>query len=798
MANHKHIILDETYKQELPYAPLTQGGGTDTTTPEVDDLHAFADNVRTEYMNAIGSINRHVAEMEFDDVAKGYYFDIQLANANIAESVLNSKRGDVQLMTFSPAADDEHPEKVTATVYVPKHKSDWMPKKLDAYETKRTKSDKPRYEKFINRIKQVESSSILSFVDDKETFRNLNPNLHYNFELWMSNDDEMFANNCAKFNSLGLEMIGAPLKFTDTIVVLINAQPNSLAKVPFALDGINELRIYHKPSELTRADVIEQQAWVELLEESTRDLTNDGSIKIALLDTGVNNGHPLLQRFVSNRDCVAVIATDNADHDGHGTEMAGLSLYGDLAEVVTHGGADVCHRLVSVKMMPSDSEKPNSPDLYGVITEDAVMEARNHGAKLCVMPITEESYCTGEASSWSAAVDQILYNQGECNSLLLVSAGNINEDIPANEDYRNICKDRPIQSPAQSVNAITVGAYTEKVFAAYNPRNAQPIAESGDLSPFSRTSCPWRQMRIKPDIVMEGGNKAIDPLLGQMPMDDLSMVTTNANFRQNQFSCLYATSASTALAAKLVAEIQYANPSISSLSVRALIIHSAQWNDVMKQYDKSERLRMFGYGVPDRNKAIASQETNATFIYEGEMIPFMENADGGCAYHAMHHFQLPWPKQTLMALADTPVKMRVTLSYYIQPSPGRRSYKNLFKYQSAGLAFDVKLPEETLDSFFARHSKAQECDDKMRNRPDRWAIGIENRECSAVQSDWMELTAAQLSECGDIVVFPTTGWWKNRKISNIPNRIPYSLVVSIETPEQDIYTPIAQNIMIEV
>ena len=193
MANHKHIILDETYKQELPYAPLAQGGGADTTTPEVDDLHAFADNVRTEYINAIESINRHVAEMEFDDVAKGYYFDIQLANANIAESVLNSKRGDVQLMTFSPAADEEHPEKVTATVYVPKHKSDWMPKKLDAYETKRTKSDKPRYEKFINRIKQVESSSILSFVDDKETFRNLNPNLHYNFELWMSNDDEMFA-----------------------------------------------------------------------------------------------------------------------------------------------------------------------------------------------------------------------------------------------------------------------------------------------------------------------------------------------------------------------------------------------------------------------------------------------------------------------------------------------------------------------------------------------------------------------------------------------------------------------------
>ena len=41
-----------------------------------------------------------------------------------------------------------------------------------------------------------------------------------------------------------------------------------------------------------------------------------------------------------------------------------------------------------------------------------------------------------------------------------------------------------------------------------------------------------------------------------------------------------------------------------------------------------------------------------------------------------------------------------------------------------------------------------------------------------------------------IVVFPGQGWWKERKLDNVDNSVPYSLIVSIETKETDIYNAV--------
>ena len=72
-----------------------------------------------------------------------------------------------------------------------------------------------------------------------------------------------------------------------------------------------------------------------------------------------------------------------------------------------------------------------------------------------------------------------------------------------------------VDDPAQAWNALTVGAFTEKVdiidpaFAGYTP-----IAPAGELSPRSRTSVAWdRQWPVKPDVVFEGGNLAHDGVL---------------------------------------------------------------------------------------------------------------------------------------------------------------------------------------------------------------------------------------------------------------------------------------------
>ena len=280
---------------------------------------------------------------------------------------------------------------------------------------------------------------------------------------------------------------------------------------------------------------------------------------------------------------------------------------------------------------------------------------------------------------------------------------------------------------------------------------------------------------------MEGGNLAHHDILGNVLPCELGLVTTNPDFNQTPLMSFNATSAATALAARLAARILTANRGISLLSVRALMIHSASWTNEMKALSlkPTEIMKYCGYGVPDEQRALASGDTYATFIVENEIVPF--NADG--TYKEMHFYALPWPKELLLQMHDEKVKLRVTLSYYIEPSPSFKSAFKNYRLGSAGLAFDVNTPGETREQFIARNNKQQEVAEKSKNDSGRWALGVKLRNNSTVQSDWFECTARELAECNEIAIFPQSGWWKYRKIANVHNRIKYSLVVTIETAE---------------
>ena len=133
--------------------------------------------------------------------------------------------------------------------------------------------------------------------------------------------------------------------------------------------------------------------------------------------------------------------------------------------------------------------------------------------------------------------------------------------------------------------------------------------------------------------------------------------------------------------------------------------------------------------------------------------------------------------------------MRITLSYYVKPAPGRGGRNNKYRYPSATLYFDLKNPTETEEQFLARCNQNDSDEDllKSKNDPDRWAIGIKRRKNGTVQSDWFTCTARELAECGKIVVCPSCGWWKERKLQNVDNKIKYSLVVSIKSEKTEIY-----------
>ena len=166
----------------------------------------------------------------------------------------------------------------------------------------------------------------------------------------------------------------------------------------------------------------------------------------------------------------------------------------------------------------------------------------------------------------------------------------------------------------------------------------------------------------------------------------------------------------------------------------------------------------------------------------------------------LHLHELPWPKSVLTEMGETPVRVRVTLSYFIEPNPGRRGWKTRHRYASHGLRFDMKLPTESTDEFHKRlNQKALEEDE---GKPAAaggladWYIG-EARNKGSVHSDIWVGTAADLAERGAIGIYPVSGWWKDqpkRDRSELGAR--YSLIVTIETETEDfdIWTPVAQEI----
>src|SRR5207245_9154118 len=88
----------------------------------------------------------------------------------------------------------------------------------------------------------------------------------------------------------------------------------------------------------------------------------------------------LVQNSLDAQDRYAVNPVWGVEDDGggpgiagHGTEMAGLALYGDLAAILASGDTVALrHRLESVKILPPPAFGRNDPDLYGAVTATGV------------------------------------------------------------------------------------------------------------------------------------------------------------------------------------------------------------------------------------------------------------------------------------------------------------------------------------------------------------------------------------------------------------------------------------------
>lgn len=718
-------------------------------------------------------------------VANGVYVDLEMDKKFIPDSL--GKQDGNGGATIMKVTDKGNNSSVDVTVFVKKDKKDWLEKKVDNYENKNTLKGNPCNEKIIAPINDIVATDTRTLYISASEFDAIPEDGLFRYELWLShskeNDKETIETTLLQ---LGIEKIAEPLLFDGVDVWLIKADKQQLSSLPLSLGYIESIRPYKEPSILTSSNPVNRE-WNELIRNEITYCDDAENVIVGILDSGVNNEQELLKPSLPNeRMGIAIGVQEATDKTDHGTGMAGLALLGDLTDIAYQRNktVDVHHSLSSIKIYENGHETPN--EFYGSVIEEAIDKAANMGASIQCMAITDESSYNGIATSSSAALDESIYHQGLCDRLVLVSAGNVETSGVDSDHYIESCKANAVKSPAQAWNALTVGAYTEK--AAVNDPAYRPLASLGGISPYSCSSFPWNEKRNKPEIVMEGGNVAYHNLLKETAHHDLSLVTTSNNL-QKPLEPFFATSAATGLATRLAARIKVENPRLSMLSIRGLMVHSARWTDEMKRIDNiEERMSLCGYGVPDEDIALYSNEKYTTYIFENQLKPYIEG-DSSNIYGQMHFYDLPWPKELLEEMGSEGVRIRITLSYYVKPSPGYAGRTNKYRYPSATLHFDLKTATETQEEFLCRRNKYEE-GISTKNDTNRWTVKQQKRERGTVQSDWIKCTAADLAEMDKIVVFPGPGWWKNRKLTNVDNIVSYSLIVSIETKETDIYTAV--------
>ena len=825
MGKHRHVIVhDAGEAREYKYVGV--GGGASYRVPARNsrvqhskDLIRSIEKTREELGRVHESPDHEIENVSLEVVGK---------IKNLQTDSLDQRRGKIGIDLRSVV---EREGKRYANVFVPKSRLPSFIKQFERYATEDHRSGKPKHHDLVAGIDEIRTPILQSFwTDDPELFPKDEKEPIW-WEVWVQvrkddQDDAAFTEFVTAVAGTRLRVGSNALQFPEHLVFHVHGTRREWARVFVPLlDRLAELRKAKEiASEFLDLDAGYQRDLVDHL--VARIVAPSGNKPaVCILDYGVSREHPLLRPFLREDDQHVIDPNWTAvdPRENHATEIAGLAVFGTELPTLLGGGSApfTPHGLESVRILNDNA--PNPEESWGWVTQEGVALAEQRSPKrsrvvLLATTANDRGRDRGLPTSWSAAIDQSSAGAlDDARRLYVVSAGNVRSVVRDPEySYPKSNLLHRVEDPAQSWNGLTVGACADLVqirdpeYEGYTP-----LAKQGELSPMSRTSQAWDDevWPIKPDIVLEGGNCARSPQGDVCDLDDLSLLTTSGKFRDEPLTRTLATSAAAAQAARMAAILQSDYSTLWPETIRGLLVHSASWTPSMIQQvpgdsssDCQRRLRCFGYGKPDLDRARFTMNNRVALVHQGTLQPFHETVDDeGRKQIRTKDFRLhslPWPIDDLRDLHDSSVRLRVTLSYFIEPSPGRRGWTRKFRYQSHGLRFKLRGPTETEDQFRRRVSAAEPWDVASAGKPRtsnpiEWALGTNLQTKGSVHSDWWDTTGAELASCGHVAVHPVTGWWRERPhLGRFANEARYSLIVTIETEatKTDLYTSIMNQI----
>lgn len=406
----------------------------------------------------------------------------------------------------------------------------------------------------------------------------------------------------------------------------------------------------------------------------------DNAPAIAVLDSGLTSGHPLLGAAVG--DAQGYLKPHRSVNDSedkwHGTFVSGLALYGDVQSAIQQRKFIPQLRLFSGKVFEDDGQ--DQTEFVEKAIEEAVRELNSqYGCRVFNLSYGDlnKVYDDYHVRGLAYTLDRLTRELGV---LFVVPTGNLQlSQLPADaHDYPNYLFESGsrLLDPATSLNALTVGGLSLNEAT----RNAQSHSETIEdvilaraNQPFPLTRCgPSINGAIKPDVVAHAGNIALRRTGGGTVQAGLGVVSLNGGFASSgsafkeDIGTSYAAPQVAHKAARLLAEAPEASPNL----LRALIGAHARWSksceNLLGAADKTEGrdrlLRLVGYGQVDDSALYRSLDHTVTLLAEERI-----------GNDLLHFFEIPLPdsfwaggrrnREITVALAYSPEVRTTRLDY---------------------------------------------------------------------------------------------------------------------------------------
>lgn len=253
--------------------------------------------------------------------------------------------------------------------------------------------------------------------------------------------------------------------------------------------------------------------------------------RVGVLDSGVLAAHPLLRGWVLDEVDFGTGEGTVTDQHGHGTQVAGLVVYGDIHHCLASRTWSPRVLVASGKVLLRGTDgRPVFPPGHRPerVVENAIKHLHQHqGCRVFNLSLgnADDVYDGGRQFGWAELLDQLAR---ELDVVIVVSAGNIDHPpLPspaagrdalqaAVRDARLSTSTARVCSPGTASLAVTVGALARS--DAPHTKGAVAAAPLGAPAPFSRVGPGYEakdsQRAIKPDFMAYGGNFGLRTFAG--------------------------------------------------------------------------------------------------------------------------------------------------------------------------------------------------------------------------------------------------------------------------------------------